>query len=136
MQLICRQVLYNAVRLATKMEPGESITREELIDAVRMPVIASDIPTSLLSDFNHLFIERGVRFQESLVDYETAALLSGSTVGSLKVAASRGQLVKLGRYDSQGRSKTVITLQSLADWKRWDTRKFEQSIAVLRKQKI
>ena len=128
MEAETRQMMFNSVKLVTSLKPGETITREDLIDALREP-LPDDVQSeaTLRHAFRHYILRGGIKNADAIVTYEEAAKLAKSTVDALRAAAYRGKLIKLGIMTVQwdGRHRRGITLRSLAEYKRWSLAKFE-----------
>ena len=123
-----RLAMLNAVKLVTRLEPRENISREDLIDALRQPLPDVDENEATLRHaYRHYILRGGIDNADAVITYEEAARFSGSTVDALRAAAYRGQLVKLGtmNVESDGRHRRGITLRSLAEFKGWTFTKFE-----------
>ena len=121
MDKLTRRALHNAAALVARLEPGESISREDLIDALRQPDLPDDQRPSdaiIHHAYRHYVLRGGIENAETVLTYEEAAELAGISVAAVRQAAYRGRLVKLGtyRYD---RERSGVTLRSLAEWRRW-----------------
>ena len=121
-----RRAMRNATKLVAMLEPGGTITRERVIDVLREP----DFPESegtVRHGYRHYVIRGGITNADAVITYQEAGQLSGSTIDSLRSAAYRGQLVKLGtiNVEGSGRERRGITLRSLAEFKRWTHGEFE-----------
>ena len=127
-----RRAMRNAASLVARLRPGETISREELIDALRAPLTdVEESPATLRHYYRHHILSAGLKNADAVVTYEEAAKLSGSTIDGLRSAAYRGQLVKLGtmNVEGDGRDRIGITLSSLAAFKRWPFQKFQEAAA-------
>ncbi|MCY4085516.1 MAG: hypothetical protein OXG37_01165 [Actinomycetia bacterium] len=122
-----RQAMWNVAVLAGSLKPDESITREELIKALRSPLPdARQRPSDgeIQHTYHHFIVNGGVHDAEQLVSYSVAAALSGRSIQAIRQAAHRGILTKLTVY-RDGRQHTAIVLRTLADWCRWTQDYFE-----------
>ncbi len=131
-----RRAMRNAASLVARLRPGEKISQEDLVDALRAPLpdVVEDEAT-LRHSYRHYVINGGIDNADAVVTYEEAAELAKSTVDALRSAAYRGQLVKLGtiNVEGDGRERQGITLRSLAEFKRWPLEKFESAAAQVAK---
>lgn len=125
-----RRMMLNEVRLVTELKPGEKISREDLIDGLRLPIpdYEESEPT-LRHSYRHYVLRGDIVNADSVITYEEAARLADSTVDALRAAAYRGQLVKLGtmNVEGDGRHRRGITLRSLSEYKRWPLEKFQKA---------
>ena len=126
MDKLTRQALWNAAALVAGLEPGQSITREELIEALRRP-LPDDVPSDPHIYHAHRFhvLKAGIKHAATVVTYEQAAELADTTVEAVRQAAYRGRLDKISVY-RHGRERVGVTLQSLADWQRWSPDQIEE----------
>ena len=125
-----RRAMLNAVKLISRLKSGEKISREDLIDALSKPLPDVDEDDATLRHaYRHYVLRRGIDNAEAVITYEEAARLSSSTVDALRSAAYRDQLVKLGtmNVESDGRKRCGITLRSLAEFKHWPLKKFQEA---------
>lgn len=125
MDNLTRRALWNATSVIEKLEPGEQIKREDLIDALRRPLPADGVPpdATIHHGYRHHVLRGGIRNAEAVVTYEQAANLAGTTVEAVRQAAYRGSLVKLATY-FHGRERSGVTLRSLAEWRNWTHEQF------------
>ena len=77
------QALLNAALVVEKLEPGQTITREDLIERLRKPLPAiRDCPSDavILHAYRHYVINAGVSNVHRIVTYEEAATLANKSV--------------------------------------------------------
>lgn len=130
MNNVARQALWNSAMLAASLKPGQSITREELIDTLRQPLpkvwnegyYPSD--QDIIHNFRLYVIRAGIDFSEDVVTYSEAARLSDSTEEAIRQAAARGRLNRRNVFQ-YGRMRIGVTLDSLAEYKGWDHEMFK-----------
>ena len=120
MDNLTRRALWNVVSAVERLKDGESITREELVDALRQPRDPDDAPSDavLRHAYRHHILRAGVKNADDVVTYELAAELAGKKVEAIRQAAYRRRLVRLVAY-RDGRERTGVTLRSLAEWSGW-----------------
>ncbi len=124
-----RQALRNAALLVASLEPGETITREWLIEELRRPVppaSARESDAVIRHSYRHYVLNAGVSNATQIVSYSEAAALTGKSVEAIRQAAYRGSLKKMTEY-RDGRERSGVVLQSLADWCNWPVEHFEES---------
>ena len=126
------QALWNAASLVGSLDPGEMISREELIDKLRKPVPAVGRPSDsvILHAYRHYVINAGVQGANTVVSYEEASALCGKSVEAIRQAAYRGALVKLTEYWN-GCERAGVVFTSLADWCRWTHQDFTEAERLL-----
>ena len=132
-----RQALRNAAALVASLDPGKTISREQLIEGLRRPVPPADeceSDAAIRHAYRHLVINAGVENAERVVTYAEAGALTGKSVEAIRQAAYRGALVKLTEH-RDGRERAGVTLRSLADWLRWTPAQFEEGALLARKLK-
>ena len=128
MDRLTRRALHNAAALVASLEPGEAISREDLIDALRQPDLPDDLRPSdavIHHAYRHYVLRGGIGHAATIVDYSLAAELSGTSVEAVRQAAYRGRLEKQSVY-RYGRERAGVTLQSLAGWQRWSPQQSEE----------
>ncbi len=122
-----KRALWNAAQTIASLKEGESITREGLIERLARPLpMPTPSEAVIRHAYRHYVIFGGIRNAAKVVPYEKAAVLAGTSVGAIRQAAYRGDLVKLTVLWN-GRRRTGVTLQSLSDWRRWPQRRFEEA---------
>ena len=134
MDSLKRQALLNAARVVEKLEPGQSITREELIEALRspLPVGSGCPPDAVIRHAYRLYIENaGVAQAYRIVSYEEAATLANKSVEAIRQAAYRGALMKSTEYRN-GRERTGVFLNSLEKWCKWTPQEYQAADSRLR----
>ncbi|MDE0335626.1 MAG: hypothetical protein OXI64_11750 [Defluviicoccus sp.] len=132
MDKLTKRALWNAVSVVEKLEPGQSISREDLVDALRRPLPDITPGDAVIHHaYRHHILRAGVRNAEDVVTYEQAAALAGTTVEAIRQAAYRGRLVKLGVY-RHGREWSGVTLRSIAEWRRWTDAEFKAAAAKVK----
>ena len=120
-----RQALWNTTRLVTSLEPGQSITREELLSTLQEPLPRFENgqfyppDEDLIHSFVFYVLRGGIDYEYGIVTYSEAARLGDTTEEAVRQAASRGRLMQrhVFRY---GRVRTGVTLNSFAEYKGWD----------------
>ncbi len=137
MDNLTRRALWNAACVAAELGPGESIDHDDLIDALRRPLLEPDsMPSD--ADIHHAYrfhvLRGGIKNAEDVATYEQAAELAGTTLPAVCQAAYRGQLEKRTTY-WLGRERSGVTLRSLAEWRRWSLEQFEAAANRLREAK-
>ena len=139
MNFLERQAMWNSATLVAKLKPGESITREDLIDALRrpLPVLgiydrpsddrpSDDMPSDreIFHAFQYYVIQDGIKNTEELLTYKEAARISETSADALRQAARRGRLIRQYFY-RYGYKRAGIPLKSLAEYKGWDHDQFQ-----------
>ena len=132
MDKLTRRAIWNAVSLVEKLKPGEVISREDLVDALRRP-LPPDVRGPSDAVLRHAYQVRIIRSgiegaEREIVTYSEAAELAEVSEESLRQAAARSRLTKLGVWQ-HGRERRGITLQSLAEFKRWPLERFQEAAA-------
>ena len=134
MDSLKRQALLNAALVINKLRPGQTITREELIDGLRKPLPpTSECPSDaeLLHAYRHYVINAGVTNVHRIVTYEEAATLSNKSIEAIRQAAYRGTIMKSTEYWN-GRERTGVFLKSLSDWCKWTSEEYREADSRLR----
>ena len=134
MDQLKRQALLNAVNVVEKLEPGQSITREDLIEGLRRPLpVGSGCPSDavILHAYRLHVINAGVSNAYRIVTYEEAATLANKSVEAIRQAAYRKPLMKSTEY-LNGKERTGVFLRSLADWCDWSPEQFQEADRRLR----
>ncbi len=129
-----RQALLNAALVVDKLKPGDTITREDLIEELRKPLPrASACPSDsvILHAYRHHVLNAGVENVHRIVTYEEAATLASKSVEAIRQAAYRGTLLKSTEYRN-GRERTGVFLNSLSDWCRWTSQEYQEADSRLR----
>ena len=123
-----KRALWNAAQTIASLKRGESITREELIERLRRPLPESTPSEAVVRNgYRHYVICGGIRNAARVVPYGLAAHLARTTVEAVRQAAYRGDLVKLTVLWN-GRERVGVTLESLAAWRRWPQKRFEDAV--------
>ena len=128
------QALLNAALLAEQLEPGQTITREELIERLRKPLpTIRDCPSDavILHAYRHYVINAGVSNVHRIVTYEEASTLANKSVEAIRQAAYRGTIMKSAEYWN-GRERTGVFLKSLSDWCKWTPQQYQDADGLLR----
>ena len=134
MDSLKRQALLNAAHVIGKLEPGQSITREDLIEELRRPLpVGSGCPSDavILDAYRHYVINAGVANVYRIVTYEEAATLANKSVEAIRQAAYRRTLMKSTEYWN-GRERTGVFLRSLAAWCDWTPQQYQEADSRLR----
>ncbi len=129
MDRLTRQALRNAALVVAKLEPDQTITREDLIDELRKALPAArDCPSDaqILHAYRHYVMNAGVKSVHRIVTYEEAAALADKSVGAIRQAAYRGTLMKSTEYWN-GREHTGVYLTSLSDWCKWTSQEYQEA---------
>ena len=129
-----RQALLNTALVIEKLNPGQTITREDLIDELRKPLPpASGCPSDavILHAYRHFVTNGGVKNVHQIVTYEEAAALANKSVEAIRQAAYRRTLMKSTEYRN-GREGTGVFLYSLSDWCKWTSREYKEAASRLR----
>ena len=129
-----QQALLNAALVVEKLKPGETITREDLIEGLRKPLPpASECPSDavILHAYRHYVINAGVSNVHRIVTYEEAATLANKSVEAIRQAAYRRTLMKSTEYWN-GRERTGVFLNSLSAWCKWTPQEYQQADGLLR----
>ena len=116
------RLAWNAASAIASLKPGESISREDLIDALRRPLPDPDLRPSeaiIRQSYRYYVLRAALDGADMVVTYPEAARLTGKTETAIRQAAYRGHpLVRLStRF--MGRERKGVTLLSLAAWMRW-----------------
>ena len=132
-----RQALYNAAVLVAKLEEGQTITRDQLIAELRksLPPVR-DCPSDavILHAYRYHVLNAGLKNGYRTVTYEEAAALADKSVEAIRQAAYRGTLRKSTEYWN-GRERTGVYIESLADWCKWtpqERREADRGLQALR----
>lgn len=126
-------ILFNLVYVIERLRPGESISREALVNALRDaddPALLGLPDDAVWKSVRRCITYAGIKNPDRLVNYPQAAALAGTTVGSIKQAVYRGSLLKLSAHGDGGRLRSGVTLLSLAEWRRWSR---ERLLAAVRR---
>ena len=124
-----RQSLLNAARVVEKLNPRETISREELIEELRKPLPAvRECPsdTVILHAYRHYVINAGVANVHRIVNYGEASTLANKSVEAIRQAAYRGTIMKSTEYWN-GRARTGVYLTSLAEWCGWTSQEYQEA---------
>ena len=124
-----RQAILNAAQVVAKLEPDQTINREDLIDELRKPLPpASGCPSDavILHAYRHYVINAGVKNVYRIVTYEEAAMLANKSVEAIRQAAYRGTIMKSTEYWN-GRERTGVFLKSLSDWCKWTSQEYQEA---------
>ena len=136
-----RQALWNSSMLVANLEPGQSISREEIIDALLQPVpkMSEDgfCPSDqqIIQIFRRVVLLNGLLSSNDVVTYSEAARLSDSTEEAIRQAVTRGRL-RTAPINRHGRTRSGVTLESLAIYKNWDCRRsrtIDEEVVKLRR---
>ena len=129
-----RQALWNAALVAAKLEPGQTITRDDLIEELRKPLPSGSgsPPDAVILHAYYLYvINAGVQNVYQIVTYEEAATLANKSVEAIRQAAYRGTLMKSTEY-LNGRERVGVRLKSLANWCEWTPQEYREAGTWLR----
>ena len=129
MDSLKRQALMNAFTVVEKLKPGQPITRENLIEALRKPLPAvRECPSDavILHAYRHYVINAGVCNVHRIVTYEEAATLANKSVEAIRQAAYRGTLMKSTEY-RDGRERVGVFLNSLEKWCGWTSQEYQEA---------
>ena len=134
MDRLKRSALLNAVYVIEGLEPGQSITREDLIEELRRPLpVGSGCPSDaeILHAYRHCVENVGVLRVYRTATYEEAATLTKKSVEAIRQAAYRQKLVKSTEY-LNGKVRTGVYLKSLADWCGWTAEEYQEADSRLK----
>lgn len=126
-------ILFNLVYTIERLRPGETISREALVNALRHsddPALMGLPDDAVWKSVRRCITYAGIKNPDRVVNYRQAAALAETSVGSIKQAVYRGNLVKLRAYGDDGRLRSGVTLLSLAEWRRWSR---ERLLAAVRR---
>ena len=129
-----RQALLNAARVVERLEPNQTITREDLIEELRKPLPAGrGYPSDavILHAYRHYITNAGVKNVPRIVTYEEAAILANKSVEAIRQAAYRGTLMKSIEY-WDGRERRGVFLSSLSAWCKWTSQEYQEADSGLR----
>ena len=118
------------VRLFTKLKPGQTVTREQLIDHFANQPQHEESESTLRHAYRHYVKHRGISNAHAVVSYEEAAKLSGRTVDALRAAAYRGSLRTTTEHHEIGgnyRKRTGMFLYELGEFCGWSCTQFEKA---------
>ena len=124
-----RQAILNAAQVVAKLEPDQTINREDLIDELRKPLPpARGCPSDavILHAYRYYVINAGVKNVYRIVTYEEAAMLANKSVEAIRQAAYRGTIMKSTEYWN-GRERTGVFLKSLSDWCKWTSQEYQEA---------
>ena len=134
MDALKRQALLNAARVVTKLEKGDTITRDDLIEELRQPLPSgSGYPSDaeILHAYRLYVINAGVQNIYQIVTYEEAAALANKSVEAIRQAAYRRTLMKSTEY-LNGKERTGVFLKSLSNWCKWTPAEYHETDGRLR----
>ena len=134
MDVLKRQALLNAARVVAKLEKGNTITRDDLIEELRQPLPSgSGCPSDaeILHAYRLYVINAGVQNSYRIVTYEEAASLANKSVEAIRQAAYRRTLVKSTEY-LNGKERSGVFLNSLANWCKWTSQEYREADRRLR----
>lgn len=124
------ELAWNASMVIADLKPGQSITREDLIDALRRSRPDPEhLPSEATVHHALRFYVRhaGIDNAATVVTFHEASRLTGRSETSIRQAAYRGRpLVSLDVH-FQGRDRRGVTLVSLAAWMRWPHHEFKEA---------
>ena len=121
-----RLALKNTARLARRLQAGEVLTPEEIVEELRKPLpplkqLESD--QAIRAEFDHYVIHAGVTRPYEVLTYDEAAELVGKSVEAVRQAAYRGSLTKTTEY-RKGQERVGIRMDSLRKWVGWDEKEY------------
>jgi len=123
-----REVMTNIVRLFAKLKPGQTVTREELLDYFSKPLTHNEDDAALKHAFRYYVKYRGLSYANEIVSYEEAAKLAGCTVDALRAASYRRSLQTTTEHMEIGgnrRKRTGCFLYHLAEYCNWSFTEFQ-----------
>ena len=129
-----RQALLNAAVVVAKLEQGQTITRDDLIEELRKPLPSDHgcpSDAEILHAYRLYVINAGVQNVYRIVTYEEAATLANKSVEAIRQAAYRGTLMKSTEY-LNGRERAGVFLKSLANWCKWTSQEYGEADSRLR----
>ena len=130
MDNLSRLALWNVASVVAKLGPGQSISRDDLITALRTDRDFLPSDAEIRHAFRHYVLNQGVRNAEQVVTVLEAAKLSGKTVAAIRQAQYRRRLVSLTIYRN-GLLRSGVTLISLSNWCKWDAATLEAAVQSL-----
>ena len=134
MDALKRQALLNAARVVAKLEKGNTITRDDLIAELRQPLPSGSRRPSdaeILHAYRLYVINAGVQNSYRIVTYEEAASLANKSVEAIRQAAYRRTLKKSTEY-LNGKERSGVFLNSLANWCKWTSQEYREADRRLR----
>ena len=123
-----RQALRNAYHLVAELKEGQTITRNDIVQALRKPLPPAgerESDAEIRHGYRHYIINAEVKRAMRVVTYAEAAALSGKSTQAIRQAAYRGAILRTTEY-RDGWERTGVYLRSLADWCQWTPQQFQK----------
>ena len=119
-----RQAIRNAYRVIERLEPGETISREDLIEALREPLPPPGIveyDAAIFEGYRY-FVERAaVNDAPVILTYREAARASGKSEAAIKQAVYRGTLRATTLRKNGNPVRSGVYFHAFANWCKWST---------------
>lgn len=135
MDNIGRQLIRNISRLIERLQPGDTISRHDLIDALSRPLPAPHLredDATLYQMFRHYIARQTVSSAPLVVSYAEAAKVSDKTESAVRMAVSRRSVLATTLRRSGHKTRRGVYFDSLADWCGWSPEERQSAVNILR----